>query len=143
MRSLANLHIERSVILASRAFCALRVTVNLHQLYKAPLIVIGPVLCRMAHLDGSLHIDLIRSERIKRVVSVTASRGGPCILRSRSIRAPHDPGKETCETESDGGHTAAYDTNLTLDYRPETGFQVVPRHVDSVGEVDERAEAKY
>jgi hypothetical protein len=111
----ANLHIAPSVDLASRAFRAFRISVNLHQLHEAPLIVIGLMLLCMADSEGSLHVDLIGSERIERVVSVAASRGCSCILCSRSICAPHDLREEASETEADGGHAAANDTNLALD----------------------------
>lgn len=69
----------------------------------------------MADPDGSLNINLIGSERIESVVTVTSSRGSPCILCSRSIRATHDLREETCEAESDGWHAAANNANLTFD----------------------------
>ena len=139
----ANMHVESSVDLASRAFCALRISVDFHQLHETPLIVIGLVLLRVANPEGGLHIDLIGSERIERVVSVTASGWGPCVLRSGSIRATHDLGEEASESETDGGHAAANDTNLALDHRPETGFEVVPCHISGVGEVNERSKSKH
>lgn len=107
--------IELSAYLAGRTFRALRVPVDLHQLHEASFIVGSLMLLGMADSEGSLYIDLIGSEWVERVVSVAASGGNLCILRSRSVRATHDLGEEASETKTDGRHAAANDANLTFD----------------------------
>lgn len=47
------------------------------------------------------------------------------------------------ETKADRRHTAANDTDLTLNNRPQTGLKVVPGHISSVGEVDEGSKSEY
>lgn len=93
----------------------------------------------MADAERGLHVDFVCSESAKGVVSVTSAGRRTRVLRCGLVRAAHDLGEQTTETQPDRWHASADDSDLAFDDRPETGFEVVPRHVGRVGEVDEGA----
>lgn len=120
---------------ARRTLRTLRVSINLHQLHKAPLIIVRLGLLRVANPECSLHVDFVCSKSTERVQSVT-SPGRTCrVLCSGLVGAAHDLREEAREPKTDRRHTCANDAHLAFDDRPQTGFEVIPGHVGRVGEV--------
>lgn len=93
----------------------------------------------MAHPKRSLYIYRVRAE----CSTLAASRpsGSECGLRCGLGCAAQYLGEEARETEADGWHAGTDYADMTFDYGPERGFEVVPGHIGGVCEVYEGAEA--